>query len=111
MKNMMARVDRLEADIRRTRSVRSDPFADGVLERLTYSELGELGDLFRHNAVEEFEDLPADALARAMELLSTARQRSNPAPPRQLEPGFNVMDEINETYEASKARMKAEHHS
>lgn len=93
------RIARLEA---RRPPVRPDPFADGVLEKLTDSELG---DLFRHNGVEEFEDLPIDLRARAMELLSTARQRSHPAPPRQMEPGFDVMADIREVYEASQARL------
>lgn len=105
MKTMMARLDRLEADIRRTRSARSDPFADGVLERLTDAGLGELGDLFRCRGVDELEDMPVDAHARAMELLSAAKQRSQPAPSRRDEPGYDPMAEIREVYEASKARL------
>lgn len=96
------RVARLEA--RRPVSPH-DPFADGVLERLTYSELAELGDLFRDNGVDEVEGLPADAHDRAMELLSIARQRSHPAPHRRDEPGYDPMADIRATYEASQARL------
>lgn len=96
------RIARLEA---RHRTTESDPFADGVLERLTCAELGELGDLFRCHGVDELEDMPVDAQARAMELLSTARQRSDPAPwPASSAPGHDVMASIRELYEASRAR-------
>lgn len=86
MKSMMARLDRLETDVRRTRSAHSGPFADGVLDRLTDAELHELGDLFRRHGAEYLEDMPADAQARAMELLAAARARpvqsTNPAAAR-----------------------------
>lgn len=113
MKNMMARLDRLEADIRRTRSAHSDPFADGVLDMLTDDELRELGNLFRCHGVDELEGLPTDAYARAMEILSTARQRIHPARwPASSAPGYDVMTSIREQYEASQARRReAEHHS
>ena len=102
---MERRLDQLEKDIRRTRSARPDPFAAVELERLTDAELHELGDLFRCHGVDELEDMPVDAQARAMELLSTARQRSDPAPwPASSAPGHDVMASIRELYEASRAR-------
>ncbi|MBU1223098.1 MAG: hypothetical protein KKA22_12925 [Gammaproteobacteria bacterium] len=103
------RIARLES---RYRSAAPDPFTDGVLDRLTDAELHELSDLFRHNGAEEFKDLPADVHARAMELLSTARQRSDPAPwPASSAPGYDAMASIRELYEASQARLLgAAHH-
>lgn len=113
MKSLSQRLDKLESDIRRMRSAHSDPFADGVLERLTDDELRELGNLFRCHGVDGLEGLPSEALARAMELISTARQRSHPAPwPASSAPGYDVMASIREQYEASQARRcEAEHHS
>lgn len=107
MKSMKERrLDQLEANIRRMRLVRSDPFADGVLEWLTDTELLELGNLFQRHGVDEFEDLPKDAQAHRIELISTARQRSQPAPwPASNAPGYDVMASVRETYEASKARL------
>ncbi len=94
------RIARLEA---RHRPTESDPVTMAALDLLDDAELHELGDLFRHNGVDELEDLPAASLARATELLAAARQRSDPAPwPASSAPGYDVMARIRELYEASQ---------
>lgn len=106
MKNMMARLDKLESDIRRTRSARLDPLTNHVLERMTMPELVELEGLLR-DAGDPYivSDLPDEPRTRAMELIDAASQRTQPAPwPASSAPGYDVMASIHESYEASQAR-------
>lgn len=68
------RIARLEA---RRPPRRPDPFAGGVLDRLSDAALGELGDLFRRHGAEYLEDMPPESQARAWEIIR-AVQLENP---------------------------------
>lgn len=83
MRNLTVRLDKLEADIRRTRSAHSDPVTMAALDLLDDDELNEVGGLFRTHGVEWTADLPQDAQARVLALLAGAKARAvqlrNPA--------------------------------